>query len=329
MDRVGWGIIGTGKIADKFVQDLKRVPHADLIAVGSRSQSGADTFGGRHGIPHRHARYIDLFHDPEVDIVYIAVPHPGHAPLSIQAMALGKGVLCEKPFAVNARQAKDMVGEAERIGGFLMEGMWTRYLPAMRRVKSLIEEGRIGSVCSIEANFGFLAPEDPDGRLFALELGGGALLDVGVYPVSLAVGLLGAPDTIHSWAKIGTTGVDENCSAILGYRNGSQAIIHASIRHKTSQQAWICGTRGRILIHAPWWRASHVSVWTGEDPVEETVEAPFEGNGFQFEIEEAMHCLHEGRSESSAMPWSDSIRVMEVLDRIRGQWGLRYPEDRA
>ena len=185
MDRVGWGIIGTGKIADKFVQDLKRVPHADLIAVGSRSQSGADTFGGRHGIPHRHARYIDLFHDPEVDIVYIAVPHPGHAPLSIQAMALGKGVLCETPFAVNARQAAEMIKKARENKVFLMEAMWTRFLPAIQKMKQLVADHAVGQAKMLEADFGFRAERNPHGRLFAPELAGGALLDVGVYPVSL------------------------------------------------------------------------------------------------------------------------------------------------
>jgi predicted dehydrogenase len=326
--RVGWGIIGTGRIAEKFAHDLKLAPHADLVAVGSRSQDRAEAFGRKCNIPHRHGRYLDLFHDPEVDIVYVATPHPGHAPWTIQALRTGKAVLCEKPFAVNSRQAKDMITEARGRSTFLMEGMWTRLLPAMLHVRSLIEEGRIGKVCSVQADFGFAAEFDPDSRLFALELGGGALLDVGVYPVSLCQSILGMPDSVHAWAKIGSTGVDEHCSAILGYRDGQAGILQAAVSHRTSQEAWICGTLGKIKIHGPWWRAKAVSVWSEGEDDEDIQEFPYEGNGFQFEAVEAMRCLHEGLLESPVMPWSDSLQVMEIMDRIREPWGLRYLADR-
>jgi len=220
-----------------------------------------------------------------------------------------------------------MVCVAREQSLFLMEGMWTRFLPFMVFLRAFIEKGGIGRLLSVEANFGFASEFRPQSRLYARELAGGALLDVGVYPVSLCHALLGTPDQIQSWAKIGATGVDEQCAALLGYRDGGMGCLHAAIRHRTSQDAWICGDGGRIRIHAPWWRSQEISIWHGDAEEPEVRRFPFEGYGYQYEAMECMRCIREGLLESPAMSWTDSEAVMVMLDRIRGKWGLRYQED--
>ena len=320
---VNWGILGTGSIARKFVTGLAALPDARPAAVGSRAQKTADEFGREFGIPRRHPSYDALAEDPEVDVIYVATPHSLHRENTLLCLDAGKAVLCEKPFAVNADQADEMAAAARRRGLFLMEAMWTRFLPAMAALRRLLDERAVGEVRMIAADFGFRAGLDPTGRLFDPALGGGGLLDVGVYPVSLASMVFGGPPSrVAGLADLGRTGVDEQNGMVLGYDGGRLALLCSAIRTRTAHELHVYGTDGRIRV-PDWWHADHLLVHRGGG--EERIDAPIEGNGYHYQAAEVMSCLADGRTESDRMPLDETVGVMRTLDRIREQWGLRYP----
>jgi predicted dehydrogenase len=319
-----WGILGTGSIAVKFATGLTVVPEAKLLAVGSRSKATADAFADRFGAPRRHASYEALAEDEDVDAIYVATPHSLHRDNSILCLRAGKAVLCEKPFTINAAQARDVINIAREQGCFLMEAMWTRFIPAMVRVRELLAGGAIGEVQVISADFGFRAPVDPGHRLFDPAMGGGALLDVGVYNLSLASMLLGPPTQIASWAHLGKTGVDERAGMVLGYDQGQMAVLHTALRTNTPQEALIMGTEGWIRLHSPWWCPDTFTI-TAPGREDETQQLPFEGNGYGHEAAEVMHCVRSGRLESDVMPLDETLQIMGTMDQIRAQWDLKYP----
>jgi predicted dehydrogenase len=322
---IRWGILGTGTIARAMAAELRALPDAALLAVGSRAQATADAFAASFGIPRSYAAYELVADDPDVDVVYVATPHALHRQNALACLDAGKAVLCEKPFALNEREAREMVGAARARGGFLMEAMWTRFLPAVDEALRRVGAGEIGEVRMVSADFGFRDEEpEPRSLLFDRLLGGGALLDVGVYPVWLAVHLLGEPQRVASLADVGATGVDEQCAAVLGFADGALATLHAAIRTETGQHAEISGTRGRIRLHAPWWRAAGFTLSRPDQP-DQVVERPPEGSGYRHEAREVMRCVRAGLAESERMPHADTLRVMRTLDRIREPWGLRYP----
>jgi predicted dehydrogenase len=323
-ERIRWGIIGTGRIAAQFADGLAVLPDAALVAVGSRAQESADAFGDRFDVSRRHASYEALAEDPEVDVVYIATPHPFHQENSILCLRAGKAVLCEKPFAINAGQAQAVIDLAREEGLFLMEAMWTRFLPTMRKLRELLAAETIGPVQMMSADFGFRSEFDPTSRLFDPALGGGALLDVGVYTLSLAEMTLGPPARITSMAHIGETGVDEQAVVVLGFGSGQMALLSTSVRTTTSQEATLLGTEGQIKVHAPWWQSQKLSL-TLSGQGTEVLELPFAGNGYQYEAQAVMDCLREHRQQSAVMPWDETLSVMRTMDRVRAQWGLRYP----
>ncbi|MFQ3611852.1 MAG: Gfo/Idh/MocA family oxidoreductase [Fimbriimonadales bacterium] len=323
-----WGILGTGKIAKRFMQAAFYVPEARVVAVGSRTQQSADAFGSQFGIPKRYASYEAVMDDPEVEIIYVATPHSLHAENMLQALRAGKHVLCEKPFTLNARQAEAVVAEARRSGRFVMEGMWTRCFPLMREVFQRVEAGELGTIQLVQADFGFQPPYDPQSRLFNPELGGGALLDVGIYPVALALQFLGVPHQMVSSAVVGQTGVDELCAMIFHYPAGALAVLSASIRVNTPKQATLCGTRGTLLFPAPWWKPSEAYL-TRADGTQEHLLFPYEGDGLQFEIRHVHDCLRKGLTESPWMRLEDTVILMRILDALRAQWGVAYPQERA
>jgi predicted dehydrogenase len=324
VEKVRWGILGTGAIARQFVQGLNSVPEAEVLAVGSRSRASAQEFADKRSIPRRHASYDDLASDPDVDVVYIATPHPLHAENATLCLRAGKAVLCEKPFSVNAAEAERVVKLARERGLFIMEGMWTRFFPLMEEVRRLTSEGAIGEVRMLNVDFGFRAGLDPASRLFDPKLGGGALLDVGVYCVSFASMVLGRPSGFVGLPHLGETGVDEQASVVLEHEGGRLANLSIGIRTTTPQEATIMGTEGYVRIHAPWWRPKSMTInRPGEES--ETVDAPVSGNGFNYEAAEVMRCLEAGKTESDVMPLDETISVMRTMDRIRATWGLRYP----
>ena len=318
-----WGILGTGSIAHKFAGGLLSARNGELVAVGSRTQESADAFGEEFAIPRRHGSYEALAADSDVDAVYISSPHPMHKANSLLCLRGGKAVLCEKPFAVNQRDAREVAEFARANGLFCMEAMWTRFLPALVRMREILAEGTIGDVRMVLADFSFRCGWNPEGRLLNPQLAGGGLLDVGVYCVSLASMVLGEPSQVTSLAHLGETGVDEHSGVLFGYEGGELAVLVSGVRTMTPMEATICGTEGRIRLHHPWWKCDRLTLTVGGS--DETLDLPFEGNGYNYEAEEVGRCLAAGKTESDVMPLDETLRVVGLMDKIRDLWGLKYP----
>jgi len=322
-DPIRWGIAGTGKIASSFAAGLAELEDASLVAVASRSVEGAEAFGARFAAPHRHASYEALAEDPDVDVVYVASPHHRHEADALLYLAAGKPVLCEKAFALDAAQSERMIGAARDRGLFLMEAMWSRFLPSYRTLVDLVASGRIGEPRLVEADFGFRAPLDPSHRLFDLGLGGGALLDLGVYPIQLSSLVLGPPDRIAAVAHLGETGADEQVAAVLHHPAGTIGVVKAAIRTALTCTARIAGTEGSIALPAFMHACDHLTVTVGRDS--ERMDCPIGGQGLRFEAIEVQRCLREGLTESPVMPQAETLSIMRTMDEIRAQIGLVYP----
>lgn len=324
MGTVRWGILGTGNIARKFVTGLSAVPGAEALAVGSRHRDSAEAFANSFNMPRRYASYEALVNDPDLDVIYVATPHPLHHPNMRMSLQAGKAVLCEKPFTINAEEAADIIALAREKKRFVMEAMWTRFLPAYVKIRELVAEGTIGDVRMVTADFGSRLEFDPKSRIFDLALGGGALLDVGVYPISLASMLLGTPSSMVSQATLGTSGVDELCAMLFHYPQGQMALLSGANRVKTPQEALIAGTEGMIKIPSPWWRAERFTLLVpGKDDQEFYL--PLAGNGWNYQAVEVGECLSAGRIESTVMPLDETLAIMQTMDRLRADWGLVYP----
>lgn len=319
-----WGIIGLGKIAHKFAQDLRALPNAKLHAVASRSIEKAQDFATQYDAPHAYGSYQELVNCPDLDVVYIATPHVLHKENTLLCLDAGIPVLCEKPFAMNAQEVNTMIQKAQEKNTFLMEALWTRFLPTTLKALSFIEQGVIGDVYSVKADFGFRATFDPNSRLFNPQLGGGSLLDIGIYPVFLALLLFGKPDEIKAFAQFSETAVDEECQILFQYANGKMANLHSTIRSQTKTEAFIYGEKGCINIHTRWHEPSSMSLLlNGERP--EHLSFQYEGNGYYLEAAEVMKCLEEGKTESPLLSLSFSRDLIHLLDKIRSITGIHYP----
>ncbi|MBV6425629.1 MAG: scyllo-inositol 2-dehydrogenase (NADP(+)) IolU [Haliscomenobacter sp.] len=320
-----WGILGPGRIAQKFARDMAVLPQAKLHAVASRSLDRAREFAAQYGATHAFGSYEELFQCPDLDVIYIATPHQGHFPWTMRALEHGIPVLVEKPFAINSRQARVMAEAAQNKGVFLMEALWTRFLPTMERLQAILREGSLGEILGVKADFGFQPPFDPQSRIFNPNLGGGALLDIGIYPVFLALFLLGPPSEITAAGCLGATGVDEELGILMKFPSGQMAHLHTTIRVQTKTEAFVYFERGTINLHSRWFEPTTLSVLRpSERPEILTFDYPCEG--FSFQIAEVMRCLDAGLRESPLMPLDFSIGLMETLDAIRHQIGLQYPE---
>jgi len=326
VDRVRWGILGTGGIARQFAAGLRDTPDAEILAAGSRSEDSAGEFAGAFSIPRHYPSYEELAADLDVDVIYVATPHVFHEEHVTLCLNSGKTVLCEKPMTINARQTGRLIQLARDRNLFLMEGMWTRFFPLMERVRAMISDGAIGEARMLSVDFGFRAGHDPAHRLFDPALGGGALLDVGVYCVALSSMVFGPPSTLTGLAHLGETGVDEQSAAVLDHGGGRLSVFSAATRTETPQEALIAGTDGRIKIHSPWWRPRTLTISRpGED--DETIEAPYTGNGFAHEALEVMRCLRSGALQSDVMPLEETLEISRAMDELRRQWGLGYPDE--
>jgi predicted dehydrogenase len=320
---IRWGILATGAIAGKFVSDLSLVPDAEVTAVGSRSQEAADRFAAAHGIPRAYGSWEALATDPDVDVVYVATPHSAHHAASLVCLRAGKAVLCEKPFTLTLAQAEELVEAARSNGVFLMEAMWTRCFPAIHTICGLVADGAIGEVTAVHADLGLSGDFDVTHRLRAPELGGGALLDLGVYPVTFAHVILGAPERIEAWARLSPEGVDENTGMILGYASGALATLTCSFIGRTPRTAAITGTRGRIEIPGNFHRPTGFTL-VRADAEPEYVPTPFDGQGYHFEAAEVQRCLRAGLTESPMVPLAETLAVMSTLDAVRNRIGVHY-----
>lgn len=322
--RLRWGILGTGWIADLFVKDLQLTGH-QVSSVGSRTQENAERFAARFGIPNAHGSYESLLADPQVDIVYVATPHPMHAGNAMAALNAGKHVLIEKPFTVNAAEARAVVDLAAARKLVVLEAMWTRFLPHMRRIRELIASGALGTVYSVVADHTRDLPDDPGHRLNALELGGGALLDLGIYPVSFAWDILGKPEEILSMARFKATGADAEVATIFRHGGDAMSTTISSSDNAGRNVASILGTEARIDIDATWYAPTSFRLLDSEDRVIERYVSDVPGRGMQFQADEIERLVAAGSLVGDILPPEESVAIMQTLDTIRGQIGLRYP----
>jgi len=325
-----WGIIGPGSIARLFAKDLSLIAAPqEIVAVLGHTEDSTQAFVEEFNIPHASTDPSSWLEKARPDIVYIATPHPDHFQQALDCLEKKIPVLCEKPMTINADQCRQLIQAAEANKTFLMEGMWVRFLPSLQLVLSLIEEGRIGNVLAIKAATTFkVMPEDND-RYFDPEKGGGSLLDLGIYPVYLALLLLGKPRSIKAIAKLSDENVDENCSILLQYRNGAYAMLESSLISESDAPAEITGDKGTIKIFHPWFEKASGIELTEEGEGKIIYPCSWEGHGMQFETEEVLHCLAENKTESELHPLSASLDLISILDEIRRQIRVEYPAAEA
>ncbi len=319
-----WGLMATGGIARTFAEDLAHVLDATLVAVGSRSQESADAFADDFDVPNRHASYAALADDPDVDAIYVSPPHPFHHEATLLALRGGKAVLCEKPFAMSLAESQEMVDVARSSGTLLVEAMWTRFLPTMVRVREILAAGTLGEIVYVTAEHGQWFAEDASHRLFAPSLGGGALLDLGIYPVSFVHMVLGAPAQITAVSEPAFTGVDKTTSAILQYESGAHGVVTTSLAAASDNPAAIYGTEARLELDGWFYTPTSFRVTAHDGTVLESYEPPTGGRGMEHEAIEVGRCLSEGLTESPIMPLDDTLAIMATMDAIRAQIGLDY-----
>lgn len=319
-----WGIISSGRIAGVFTEALKSLDNADVHAVGSRTQASADEFARKWSIAKAYDSYEALYEDPEVDIVYIGTPHSFHHRDTLNALNAGKHVLCEKAFAINADQASEMIQLAREKDLFLMEAMWNRFQPWYEKVSEILDDGHLGDVHHMKADLSFAFPYDADHRLFNPDLGGGSLLDLGVYPIALSSLLMGAPESIFCTANLCPTGVDDQVSMIFTHDGGGTSQLGCSSRFMTKNNATLHGTKGFLEIHGLIIRPQEITLHLyGEEP--KIIPTPTEVNGYQYEAQAVMDMLDQDELEHPLMPLDETFQIMAIMDYVREQIGVLYP----
>jgi predicted dehydrogenase len=326
MTGLRWGILATGGIAAAFASDL-RTAGLDLVAVGSRSQESADAFASRFDIAHAHPSYEALVADPDVDIVYVSTPHPMHHENAKLALEAGKHVLVEKAFTLNRQEAEDLQRLAAERGLLVMEAMWTRYLPHMVRIREIIEAGTLGEIRAVTADHTQKLPTDPAHRLNALELGGGALLDLGIYPISFIWDVLGAPTTVTAVGRLVETGADSEVATIMTHEGGAISTSLSSSRAAGPNTASIVGTDARIDIDEVWYTPTTFRVVLPDGTVAEEYASDVAGRGMEYQAMAAERLVREGTIEGDILPIAESAAIMGTLDEIRAQIGVRYPRE--
>lgn len=330
MQEIRWGIIGCGGIAATFATSLQALDNGTLLAGASRTKGRAEAFTAKYGVERCYADYESLVADTDIDAVYVATTHNSHFENVKLCLEHGKHVLCEKPFTVNATQARQLIALAREKKLFLMEALWTRFLPSIRKLQQLLSDGAIGEVQTVYANFCLGKQVAPEHRLRNIDLAGGALLDLGIYPISMAdIVFERKPVRIMSSAAMDSvTGVDEHSYYLFEYEGGQTAVLSASYSQAAPGDALVCGTMGYIRLprfHGA--EALHIHK-TGEEP--EALEFPYgEGENFKYEIAHAMECIAAGKTESDIMPPSKTLEIMEIMDTLRAQWSLAYPGEQA
>ncbi|MGK0448959.1 MAG: putative dehydrogenase [Polaribacter sp.] len=320
--KIKWGIIGLGKIANKFAEDLQLLTDTELYAVASRDVEKAEKFSEKYNSKKFYASYEELAADAEIDVIYIATPNTFHFENTMMCLKKGKGVLCEKPLGINYREVETMVREAESRNLFLMEGIWTRFIPATKKLLQILDKKMIGDTLFIRADFGFKADTNPEGRLYNKKLGGGSLLDIGIYPIYLSLITLGIPIDIKVMARMTDTDVDSYCSMLFDYDNGAKAILESTIEANTPTEAYIYGSKGSLKLHSRFHHSEKITIFQNGET--STLNLKFKGNGYIHEIEEVNKCLLHGKIESSKLPLKTSINVIKLIDRIKAEIGLEY-----
>ncbi|MFF8414458.1 Gfo/Idh/MocA family protein [Streptomyces omiyaensis] len=325
-DVVRWGVLATGGIAERFATDLAGLDGAEVVAVASRTEASARSFADRLGIARAYGGWDGLLADPEVDVVYVATPHHAHRRAAGLALEAGKPVLCEKAFTLNAREAGELVGLARDRGLFLMEAMWMYCNPLIRTLAGLVRDGAVGEVRTVQADFGIPGPFAPGHRLRDPAVGGGALLDLGVYPVAFAQLLLGEPDSVQAHARISSEGVDLNTGMLLGWESGASALLSCSLEADTPLTASVTGTKGRIEVPRGFFSPERFTLYREGAEPEEFANAD-DPHSLRHEAAEVMRCLRAGETESPLVPLDGTLAVMRTLDAVRDRVGVRYPQE--
>ena len=326
MRRYRWGILGAGWIAGKFAEDLALLPSADLRAVASRSGDRAAAFARNFNIPVSYGSWKEISSDPDIDIVYVATHHPFHFENTLACLREGKAVLCEKPITMNKKELEILVRAASEKKAFLMEALWTLFFPSIRKVQEIAGSGKLGKLQSIYADFGFRQEFDPGHRLFDPAKGGGALLDIGIYPVFIAQLLAGVPDTITASARFAETGTDHSCSMIFEHKNSITSSLNCTVVSDAPTEANLLYERGWIRMESPWYAPGPITLHRNEQ-APERMEFPEPGHGYHYEAGEVMRCLDKGLLESPLLPIQFSLDLMETLDRVRSVCGISYVQD--
>lgn len=325
MKKIRWGILGTGTIAHKFAADLKYVEGAELTAAGSRSPEKAENFCRDFDIPFSFGSYQELAESNLVDIIYIATPNSLHHENTLLCLDNGKAVLCEKPFALNAKQASEMIDAARQKNLFLMDALWTKFLPHYKKMIEIVRSGSLGDIKVVLANFGFQANANPDSRLLNPGLGGGSLMDIGIYNVFTALDILGKPDEINASINSTEQGIDEQCAILFKYKNGSMASLFSSISVNLGTEVELCGTLGRLKLSTPFYEPSSTLelIANGEKMVINVEKS--KGFGYHFEAGHATQCLQNNLTESPVVTHVATLQLMKTLDRIRNFSGIVFP----
>ena len=322
-EKIRWGLVGLGKISDTFARDLALVSDAELTAVGSRNLDKANAFKGQHNSRYAFGSYEELFQCPEVDVVYIGTPHTAHAELAIHAMQHGKHVLCEKPMGVNQEQTTRMINAAREQQVFLMEALWSRFIPGIRTSYEMIQSGRIGTIRYLHADFAFYALDRAEeGRLLNPALAGGSLLDIGIYPIFLSYLLLGKPQEIHCISQFYKTGAEIQTAMVFKYTE-AQALLFSGLTCNSEMKAEIAGTKGSIHLHPRWHESPGFTLELNGEI--ETVDVPKQGKGYVHEINEVHDCLRKGKTQSSLWSHQHSLDLVSIMDAVRIQSGIRFP----
>jgi predicted dehydrogenase len=328
-EKIRWGILGCGRIARKFASDLRLVQEAELIALGSRNIETAEDFAKEFPAKYIHDGYESLVQNDEVDVIYIATPHSHHYENTILCLNHNKAVLCEKAFAVNTKQAREMIDLACKKNVFLMEALWTKFLPHYNKMRELIQEGKIGEIKSVLVNFGFKPAPPVPPRLFDPKLAGGTLLDIGIYNVFIALSVLGKPDLVDAVMTPSSSGVDEQCAVTFKYNNGAIAHLFSTFSTNLATEADICGSKGRVrLTHRFYAPESVIEFYPDRvDSLEMIPLEKQEGWGYQHEARHVCECLKNEITESAVMTFADTLLLMETLDAIRQKAGIYYDVD--
>jgi predicted dehydrogenase len=319
-----WGVLGLGQIATTFAEDLVQVQTSQLYGVASRNYTKAKSFATKFQAQKAYGSYQDLINDPEIDVVYIATPHAFHFKWALACLRAKKHVLCEKPMCLNAIQTERLIAEAKQQNCFLMEAIWTRFMPTMHQTIALLDAKRIGDVVAVEADFGFKPDYNPQSRLFNPSLGGGSLMDIGLYPIFLSLLFLGSPSTVKAMARKAPTGVDAYCSMMFDYPNGEKALLKSTFELVTATEAYIYGTKGSLKLHTRFHKSQKVEVFDEDHNSVELFQLPYQGNGYIHEIEEVNNCILQQHIQSDLLPLSFSLELAQLLDRVKGQIGLKY-----
>lgn len=324
--KYNWAILGCGKIAAKFASDLKLLPNANLYAAASRDKQNADTFATEWGFEKAYGSYEEMVTDPAVDVVYIATPHSHHHRHTLLCLNHKKAVLCEKAFAINKNEVEEMVACAKQNNTFLMEAFWTNFQPSFQKALEIVNSGELGELKMVRSDFTFNAPFDKDKRLYNVKLGGGSLLDIGIYPVFAALSALGKPAKIKSFANFSETGAEETINIIFDYGKGKMASLTSSIAtFSPIQTEYIC-ENGYLILTPRWFTPTDIQVWKNGQEEQFIKSEHKQGSGYQYEAAHVMECLDNGVIESPQMTWQKSLDLMETLDRIRVDAGIFYPD---